>query len=255
MSSYAEGNQIPQFVRLPFIIYKWIFIAPFLAFTTVLLTIPIIILSFLGAGNFSSRVIAKAWARINAAAAMIKVEILGRDKLDPNRSYIIVVNHQSLTDIYALYGFLECDVKWVMKKELRAIPVFGHAAVAMGHIIIDRSNTKSAVQTINDARAKIHGGMSVIFFPEGTRSDPGELRKFKKGAFRFAIELGLPILPVALHGAANILPSNTIDLMPGKIKLEYCDPIPTAGMDISDVTRLAIQARESIHQALHKTED
>ncbi|MBL4681111.1 MAG: 1-acyl-sn-glycerol-3-phosphate acyltransferase [Pseudomonadales bacterium] len=254
MSSYVQDNQTPQFVRRPFTIYKWIFVAPFLALTTVLLTIPIVILSFLGAGNFSSRVIAKAWARINTAAAMIKVEVVGKERINPDQSYIIVANHQSLTDIYALYGFLDSDVKWVMKKELRAIPVFGHAAAAMGHIIIDRSDTKSAVQTINDAREKIHGGMSVIFFPEGTRSNPGELRKFKKGAFRFAVELGLPILPVALHGTANILPSNTIDLMPGKIKLEYCDPIPTAGMDIIEVGNLADQARKSIYQALHKTD-
>lgn len=253
MSSYAERRQPPQFVRLPFIVYKWLFVAPFLGISTILLTIPIVILSLLGAGNFCSRVIARSWARINAATAMMKVEIVGKDRIDPKQSYVIVANHQSLTDIYALYGFLESDVKWVMKKELRAVPVFGQAAASMGHIIIDRSNTKSAIRTINDAREKIHSGMCVIFFPEGTRSNQGELRKFKKGAFRFAVELGLPILPVALHGTANILPTNTIDLMPGKVKLEYCEPISTTGLNIDNVTDLANQARDAINQALHKT--
>jgi len=252
MSSYAKDNQIPRFVRLPFTIYKWIFVAPFLGLTTLVLGLIIIILSFLGAGNFCSKVLAKAWARINAMVAMMRIEIVGKEHVEPGQSYIIVVNHQSLTDIFALYGYLEMDVKWVMKKELRSIPIFGQAASAMGHIIIDRSNTKSALQTINEAREKVHDGMSVIFFPEGTRSDPGELRIFKKGAFRFALELGLPILPIALHGSANILPINTIDLMPGKVKLEYCEPISTEGLDITSATEIGNRARESIFEALSR---
>lgn len=252
MSSYAEDNQVPRFIRLPFIIYKWIVVAPFLGLSTLLLGPIIIMMSFLGAGDFCSKVLAKAWARINAMVAMIRIEIVGKEHIKPGQSYIIVVNHQSLTDIYALYGYLEMEVKWVMKKELRSVPIFGQCASSMGHIIIDRSNTKAALQTINEARERVHDGMSVIFFPEGTRSNRGELRKFKKGAFRFALELGLPILPIALHGSANILPTNTIDLMPGKVKLEYCEPISTEGLDITSATELGNRARESIFEALHR---
>jgi 1-acyl-sn-glycerol-3-phosphate acyltransferase len=138
-----------------------------------------------------------------------------------------------------------------MKKELGSVPIFGQAAHAMGNIIIDRSNTMAAVQTINEARERINDGMSVIFFPEGTRSNPGELRKFKKGAFRFAEELGLPILPIALHGSANILPTNTLDLMPGKVKLEYCKPISTTGTGATSISELSSRARESIFTALN----
>ncbi len=86
---------------------------------------------------------------------------------------------------------LGIDFRWVMKQELRSVPGLGAACAALGHIYIDRSNHEAAVRSINDARERITGGTSVIFFPEGTRSDDGRLKRFKKGAFRFAIDTGL----------------------------------------------------------------
>jgi 1-acyl-sn-glycerol-3-phosphate acyltransferase len=183
---------------------------------------------------------------------MMKVNIKGRDKVDPLQSYVIVANHQSLIDILILYGYLGMDIKWVMKQELRSVPVLGYAAKLMGHILIDRSNSGAAYASINNARQKINNGMSVVFFPEGTRSRSGEVKNFKKGAFRLAQELGLPILPVAIHGSSNILPSDTVDLMPGNVTLEFCDPIPTTGLDRSDITKLTRQARQTIWDTLQE---
>ncbi len=232
--------------------YKWIVVAPFLAFSTLFLGIIIMILCVLGAGDFASRVFATAWARINSAVVMMSIDVEGQENIDPTQSYVIVANHQSLIDIYALYGFLGVDFKWVMKKELRAVPVLGICCELMGHILIDRSNTDAALESINNAKARIRHGMSVVFFPEGTRSRNGDLRQFKKGAFRFAQEMSLPILPVVIHGTKDILPSDTIDLAPGHAVVEILPPISTEGLTPSEVTALSQSCREQIATALAK---
>jgi len=233
-----------------FTAYKWIVVGPFLAFSTIIFATIIILISSLGAPNFASRVFAKAWAKTNSAVSMMTVAHKGMENLDPKRSYVIVSNHQSLYDIYVLYGFLGIDIKWVMKKELRAVPFLGAACEAMGHIIIDRSNTDSALNSINSARSRIVDGVSVVFFPEGTRSRNGDLKEFKKGAFSFALQMGLPILPVAIHGTKNILPSDGIDLMPGQATIEILPAIETEGRGSDALAELRQEVREQIGQAL-----
>lgn len=237
-------------LRLIFTAYKWIVVAPILAFSTILLGFLIMVVSTLGAPNLASRVFATAWARFNSAVSMMSVIDKGRENLDPSRSYVIVSNHQSLYDIYVLYGFLGVDFKWVMKGELRSVPVLGAACAAMGHIMVDRSNTKAALDSINSARSRIVDGMSVVFFPEGTRARDGELNPFKKGAFRFALEMGLPILPVVIHGTKDILPSDTIDLMPGQATIEILPAIETTELSADALSDLLSKVHAQMGLAL-----
>ena len=246
MNVAARANRY----RLIFTAYKWIVVAPLLLFSTLFLGVLIMLLSSLGAPNFASRVFATGWARFNSAVSMMTVVTRGTENLDTQRSYVVVANHQSLYDIYVLYGFLGVDFKWVMKKELRSVPILGLACELMGHILIDRSNTEAALNTINDARSRIVDGMSVVFFPEGTRSRNGELRQFKKGAFRFAQEMGLPILPVVIHGTKDILPSDTIELMPGEACIEILPAIETDNLTPEDMSEVARTIREQIGSAL-----
>jgi len=161
-----------------------------------------------------------------------------------------VANHQSLADIYVVYGYSGIDFKWVMKKELRSIPLFGLACEMMGHIIVDRSNTTAALESINLARNRIKDGISVVFFAEGTRSRKGEVDQFKKGAFRLALELGLPVLPVSIHNTNKVLPSDTLDWHPGHVKLKFHQPISTTGMGTKDINALRDQTRIVIADAL-----
>ena len=205
--------------------YKWILVAPLLVFSTALFGSIIILISFLGAPDFASRVFGPIWAKLNAAVSLIAVKTKGLEHIVPGQSYIVVANHQSLIDIYLLYGYLGLEIKWVMKQELRAVPVLGLACEMMGHVIIDRSNTEAALASMERARARIKQGMSVVFFAEGTRSRNGELLPFKKGAFRMAQELKLPILPVTIHNTFNILPSDTVDLRPGLARMTIGAPI------------------------------
>jgi 1-acyl-sn-glycerol-3-phosphate acyltransferase len=210
--------------------YKWIFIAPFLVFSTAVFGSAIIIVSFLGAPDFASRIFGPIWAKLNTTVSFIDVKTTGLEHIVPGQSYVVVANHQSLIDIYLLYGFLGMDIKWVMKQELRTVPVLGLACEMMGHVIIDRSNTAAALASMDRARGKIKEGMSVVFFAEGTRSRNGELMPFKKGAFRMAQALNLPILPITIHNTLGILPSDTLDLRPGRAWMTIGKPIEISGL-------------------------
>ena len=134
------------------------------------------------------------------------VSVMGRNNITKNTSYVIVVNHQSYYDILLMYGWLNIDFKWVMKKELQKVPILGMACKKIGHLFIERTNSKEALVTLNEIKKKLVNGTSVVVFPEGTRSKDGNLKVFKRGAFKLAFDLKLPILPVTLVGTGNILP-------------------------------------------------
>lgn len=239
---------IPGYLWLPYQLYKWLVIVPTLLLSTLFLGTMIIVLSLFGLGDFSSRVLATFWARLNAAVTLMKVTVEGREHLAENQSYVLAANHLSLVDIYLLYGFTGVDLKWVMKQELRKVPILGLACELMGHIYVDRSNTDAAVASIEKARAKIKDGMCVVFFPEGTRSRTNELRRFKKGAFRMAQDLSIPIVPVSIHDTNKILPSDTTDWRPGSVKLVFHEPIQSA--ELIDINQVANKTREVIVAAL-----
>jgi 1-acyl-sn-glycerol-3-phosphate acyltransferase len=180
----------------------------------------------------------------------MRVTVEGRENIDPKQSYVLVSNHQSQFDIFLLYGWLGIDFRWVMKKELRGVPGIGMACDRLEHIFIDRSDHAAAMATLEDAKKKIVNGTSVMFFPEGTRSRDGKLKRFKKGAFRMALELGLPILPLTVTGTRDVLPADTSDLMPGSARLIIHPPIPVEGLTADDTTKISNQVREVIASAL-----
>jgi|TARA_B100001964_G_scaffold240877_1_gene311850 1-acyl-sn-glycerol-3-phosphate acyltransferase len=231
-------------------VYKWLVVIPCLGISTAVFCSLAGLVSIAGAPNWASRYIMVPWSRLNTIVSMVAVDVEGRDKVSPDQSYIIAANHQSLYDIYALQGFTGIDVKWVMKKELRSVPFLGFACEKMGHIIIDRSNPDAAIRSINEAKDRVTNGISVIFFAEGTRSRDGNLLPFKKGAFKMAIDLQLPILPISIHGSRNVLPSDTMELSPGRIKMVFHDPIDTEGLGDDDIGDLLSRTRKVLHEAL-----
>lgn len=231
-------------------IYKWLVVIPCLGISTAVFCSAASFVSMMGFPNWASRTIMVPWTRLNIFVSMVTVDVEGKDKVSPDQSYVIAANHQSLYDIYVLYGFTGIDCKWVAKKELRSVPFLGLAIEKLGHIIIDRSNPQAAVQSINEARGRISNGISVIFFAEGTRSRDGNLLPFKKGAFKLAVDLQLPILPISIHGSRDVLPSDTMDLSPGRITMKFHDPIDTTGLGDGDVDDLLTRTRGVLHEAL-----
>jgi 1-acyl-sn-glycerol-3-phosphate acyltransferase len=205
--------------------YKWLFFIPFLLVNTVVFGIIAVIVSSLINQRVGSYFGGVVWSRLNGFLTPMFVKVEGRENIVKNQSYVIISNHQSLYDIFVVYGWLGLDIKWVMKKELAKIPGIGFGSKKVGHIFLDRSNGRVALESLNNAKKKLVNGTSVVIFPEGTRSKTGVPGIFKKGAFKLALDLDLPILPITILGTKNILPTDTIDLRPGKATMIIHKPI------------------------------
>jgi 1-acyl-sn-glycerol-3-phosphate acyltransferase len=234
-----------KFLRILYQPYKWLLFGPFLVCST-FLTGGLVVLSAALAGPRFASVFGVIWARLNSLVTPMQMTIRGKANICKTQSYVIVSNHQSQYDIFVLYGWLGVDFKWVMKKELRKVPALGIACEKVGHIFIDRSNTAAALNSINEAKSKVINGTSVIFFPEGTRSTGGHLGRFKKGAFKMALDLQVPILPVTISGTRAILPTNSFDLFPGRACMTIHPPIDIAGYNDENIDALMARTRETI---------
>jgi 1-acyl-sn-glycerol-3-phosphate acyltransferase len=230
--------------------YKYLVFAPAVGLVTAVQASVAVGLSFVASPRTASRLSAVPWARALATLTPMKVRVEGRDNIDPRQSYVLVSNHQSQYDNFLLYGWLGIDFKWVMKKELRTVPGIGMACDRLGHIFIDRSDHASAMAALEAAKTKIVNGTSVMFFPEGTRSRDGKLKRFKKGAFRMAVDLGLPILPLTVTGTRNVLPAGTSDLLPGSARLVIHPPVSVEGLATEDCPRISDTVREVIASSL-----
>lgn len=226
--------------------YKWLFFIPFLILNTLLFSLIAVIFSALFGHKTGSYWGGAVWSRVNAFFTPMFVKTEGLKNIDKNTSYVIVPNHQSYYDIFLLYGWLGIDIKWIMKMELRKIPGLGYASAKVGHIFIDRSNARKAMESLNKARKRLTGGTSVVIFPEGTRSKTGKLLPFKKGAFKMALDLNLPILPVTIIGTRKILPASSMNLMPGKVKMIVHQPIDINKYTDQDIKQLMSETKEVI---------
>jgi 1-acyl-sn-glycerol-3-phosphate acyltransferase len=196
--------------------------------TTVLCIIAIIVSFFSHTGN-SVHIIARIWAKSILFVSGIKVEVEGITNIDPSKSYIYMSNHRSNFDIPVLLGCLPIQFRWLAKAELFKIPIFGRAMSGAGYVKIDRSNRVSAFKSINQVAAKMKNGVSVMIFPEGTRSEDGDVKPFKKGGFVMAVDTGAPIVPVILRGTRSIMAKGSWRINPGDVTLSIEKPIDTTG--------------------------
>ena len=232
-------------------VYKYLVFIPFLAVSTTFFGIMATILAILFGGRIASSM-GIFWSRLNSFMTPMLVKVVGREKLDTKQSYVIVANHQSQFDIFVIYGWMPVDFRWVMKIQLRSVPFLGYSCYRIGHVFIDRSHPDKAKASINAARERIKGGTSIMFFPEGTRSMDGNLIEFKKGAFKFALDMGLPVLPVSIVGSRNVLPAKSMKLFPGRAKLVIHDPIDIGTYSEETMDELVDAARRRIEQGLHQ---
>lgn len=226
--------------------YKWLIYVPILGLTGAFASTSAVVLGALISTKIGYSVSSFIWSRLCSALIPMSVNVKGRENIVLKQSYVIISNHQSHFDIFVISGWLRMDAKWVMKKELRKVPFIGWACEKLDFIIIDRSNKQKAIESLNAAKDKIVNGTSVMFFPEGTRSRDGEIAQFKKGAFKMALELGLPILPITINGTRKILPSGSFNLMPGKVEMIIHKPISIDNFDDTNVDELIQQSRNLI---------
>lgn len=210
----------------PFLLlYQYLIVLPIVLILTIVTALLTIILSPLFPNSRAANYPARWWSRSICYLLFIRVKISGLEKADPTCSYIFVSNHQSVFDIFVLYGWLPNLFKWIMKMELRKMPLVGQACESAGHIFIDRRNPMAAQKSLKKAENRLVKGVSVVVFPEGTRTNTGQMGKFKRGAFRIATDLGLPLLPITLKGSFERMPRHAFYVRPGTIEIIFHDPI------------------------------
>lgn len=236
-----------KYLFWPYQLYAWLLFLPFVAVWTLTCGWVTVLGAILVNPRFASRWIAVPWARVTAWLTPAWVTVEGAEHADPSRTYVVVSNHVSQYDILVIYGWLDLDLKWVMKKELRKIPGIGIGCEKVGHIFVDRQRPEQARESIRLALERLGTGVGILFFPEGTRSRDGRMLPFKTGAFRTALDQGLPLLPVTLLGTGEILPAKTLRLFPGHAHMVIHPVIESTGRTPRD---LMAEAHESIASAL-----
>lgn len=173
---------------------------------------------------------ARNWLRLTG----VKVKVTGREHLDPHQAYVFVANHQSYLDAGPLFAFTGRRVGAIAKKELLKAPILGYGMGFVNVIAIDRSNRERAVETLKMATDRLRSGISFVVCPEGTRAKPGEMLPFKKGAFHMAVQAGVPIVPIALKNADNLMGRGTGEAWPGTIEMIMMPPVDTSSVKTDD---------------------
>lgn len=165
------------------------------------------------------------------------------------QAFVVVANHQSYLDTFAMCN-IHHEMKWVAKKELFRIPIFGWGLHLAGDLELDRGDGASAIALMAKARRYLASGMSVSIFPEGTRSPDAQLLPFKPGAFKLAVQSGAPLLPVVVSGTARGLPKGGPWIHPASVTVRILCPVQTAGLHAGDVRGLREDVRGRMQRAL-----
>ncbi len=235
--------------------YQLLVAAPLLIIITALTSIATIIGCAVGPASWWSYYPGRLWARAFVRILLLPVEVTGRENMQPGQSYVIVPNHQGAFDIFLVYGFLNRHFKWMMKHELRSIPLVGRACESSGFIFVDNRGPKRIKETYDRAREILKEGISVVVFPEGARTLDGEMQPFKRGAFQLADELSLPLLPVTINGSYDVLPRwrGVNFVRRHKLSMTIHAPIPSTTHGTEAEHEVMQRTRDIIASALQPT--
>jgi 1-acyl-sn-glycerol-3-phosphate acyltransferase len=193
------------------------------------------------------------WARSILAVVGVRVKVSGFEYLDPKRAYIVTANHLSNFDILTILAWFPLQFRWVAKKELFKIPFMGWGMSQVGYVKIDRGNPEKAWEDLFEAESKLKEGLSLMFFPEGTRSPDGELKRFKSGAFVLSLRTGLPVLPITVVGTHEIMPKRSLLFHPGTVDLVINPPIQPDAFTLESKHEFAQVVRSQIAVQLEKS--
>lgn len=180
----------------------------------------------------------RSWAEALCTHARVDLTVVGLDRVPHGRAYVIMSNHQSQFDIPILYRVWPGTLRMVAKAELFRVPIWGRAMRAAGFVAVDRSGDRARAQAaMQEAGAAIARGVSIWIAPEGTRSEDGQLRPFKKGGFLLAQRTSTPIVPVAIDGSRDILPKHAHAIARGaSVRVTFGAPINPAGRTTADLS-------------------
>ena len=225
---------------------KSLFIILWIILNTLVMGIVSITVSFFSKKGNAPHITGRYWGKSILWASGIKVEVKGLSNLDHAEPCVFICNHQSNFDIPVLFAALPTQFRWIAKAELFKIPLFGWAMRGAGYISIERHNRKSAIKSMGVAAEKIKSGVSVMIFPEGTRSPDGNIGHFKKGGFILAMNAGVPIVPLVINGTWSIMSKNSLKITPGNVRLSILPPVDVS--EYSNKNKLIDTVRDRICQ-------
>ncbi len=193
---------------------------------------------------------ARHWGKFLLWVCGARVTVVGGERLKMKLPVIVMSNHRSHLDAAAILSVLPFGVRFLAKRELQWIPIFGWAMAATGHVYVDRGRREKAFESIQRAAKRVQEGKNMLVFPEGTRGHGTELLPFKKGGFILAIESQVPILPIAALGTEGILPKGGVRITPGEVRLIVGKPILTRGHTYESRDALIEEVRKAIEKGM-----
>lgn len=169
--------------------------------------------------------ISKIFSKVILLVSGIKLKVNGLEKIDRDKSYVFVSNHASYFDIPILMQAIPNNVRFIYKKSLSKIPIFGWGMYLGQYVPIDRENGREALKALRNAAQKIKKGISIVIFPEGTRTPDGEIKDFKKGVFVLADEAKEDIVPVLIKGSYNIMPKGKFKIQSAEVEVTFFEAV------------------------------
>jgi 1-acyl-sn-glycerol-3-phosphate acyltransferase len=218
--------------------------------STVILGTTAVFLSLFDSSGNLPHLVARLWGKIQLATTGTALEIKGLENIDPQKSYILASNHQSTFDIFAFLGYLPIQFRWIAKAELFHTPFMGWAMSRIGYIAIERESPKKAYRSLLQAAERVKNGVSVMIFPEGTRSLDGKLQSFKKGLFLVALKSQAPILPITICGTGKIMQKGDWHFHRGNVQIMIDPPIETTGLPPEKEEELSARVRNVLMKNL-----
>ena len=233
-------------------LYQLLVGLPVLVISTIVTALEVAIGCAIGNGHFWGYYPGHWWGKIIIRSLLLPVTVEGRENLERDQSYVFVANHQGAFDIFLIYGYLNRNFKWMMKRSLESIPFVGFACRRSHQIFVDKRGVSKIKKTYDDAREILKEGYSVTVFPEGARTFTGHMGQFRKGAFALADELQLPVVPLTINGSFDVLPRqrgfNFVNWHP--LRLTIHQPIYPVGQGTENVNATLRQAYDSVMSSL-----
>ncbi|AKU89795.1 lysophospholipid acyltransferase family protein [Vulgatibacter incomptus] len=192
------------------------------------------------------QVAGRLWAPALLWISGSKFEIEGGEAVDWKKPHLFLMNHQSALDIPVAFAAIRSPVRFVAKKVLGRVPVLGWYMLATRMILVDREKGSQAIAAIQIAADRLRRGANILIYPEGTRSKDSRILPFKKGPFVVALQAQVPIVPLVVHGAAQVMPRGTFRVRPSTIRVKIGAPIPTEGLGVKHRDELMFLVREQM---------
>lgn len=243
----------PRFLNSVRSIINWPLVVIVTFIFSIVVTICSLFLFIVDRSRKNIHLLVSAWAKtVLLVCPLMNVRLEGEERLVKDGVYVFVANHQSLADIVAVLH-LKRPFKFIAKKELFSIPIFGWSLSAAGYIPLIRGNQNSGKEALEQACRYLERKVSVLFFPEGTRSLSGEIQNFKMGAFKLASELNISVVPIVIHGTRDLLPKGS-RLMgrSEQVTVQIELPHQPKGKDASSIERFAGEIRNEMIQRLNQ---